>query len=116
MRQKNGEGRIPSVRKNLEMECRRHPAAQRFLDSALSGRAACLLHSCGDHVGLSRRQRLDPELATLLGSVRVAPNGEGLEVSFAVSSDQMVSLIKRNTFSATATFGGLVRGMCGRAK
>jgi hypothetical protein len=66
--------------------------------------------------GAISTERLDPELATLLGSVRVAPNGEGLEVSFAVSSDQMVSLIKRNTFSATATFGGLVRGMCGRAK
>ena len=42
----------------------------------------------------------DPDLATLLASVRVAPNGEGLEVSFAVTSDQSVSLIKRNTFSA----------------
>jgi hypothetical protein len=42
----------------------------------------------------------DPDLATLLASVRVAPNGEGLEVSFAVTSDQLVSLIKRNTFSA----------------
>ncbi|MEQ1352973.1 MAG: hypothetical protein ABLT11_03080 [Candidatus Acidiferrum sp.] len=42
----------------------------------------------------------DPELSALLGSVRVVPNGEGLEVSFSVSSDQVVSLIKRNTFSA----------------
>jgi hypothetical protein len=42
----------------------------------------------------------DPELATLLESVRVVPNGEGLEVSFAVTSDQVISLIKRNTFSA----------------
>jgi len=42
----------------------------------------------------------DPDLAPLLASVRVVPNGEGLEVSLAVSSDQLVSLIKRNTFSA----------------
>jgi hypothetical protein len=42
----------------------------------------------------------DPDLATLLASVRVAPNGEGLEISFAVTSDQLMSLIKRNTFSA----------------
>lgn len=42
----------------------------------------------------------DPDLSTLLASVRVVPNGEGLEVSFGVTSDQVVSLIKRNTFSA----------------
>jgi hypothetical protein len=42
----------------------------------------------------------DPDLATLLASIRVAPNGEGLEVSFGVTSDQLVSLIKSNTFSA----------------
>lgn len=42
----------------------------------------------------------DPDLAALLGTVRVVPNGDGLEVSFAVTSIQVVSLIKRNTFSA----------------
>jgi hypothetical protein len=42
----------------------------------------------------------DPDLATLFASVRVISNGEGLEISFAVTSDQLVSLIKRNTFSA----------------
>ncbi len=42
----------------------------------------------------------DPDLASLLGSVRIVPNGEGLEVSFSVSNDQLMSLIKRNTFSA----------------
>jgi len=42
----------------------------------------------------------DPDLAMLLESVRVVSNGEGLEVSFAVTSDQLVSLIKHNTFSA----------------
>jgi hypothetical protein len=42
----------------------------------------------------------DTDLATLLASVRVMPNGEGLETSFAVTSDQLVSFIKRNTFSA----------------
>jgi hypothetical protein len=41
----------------------------------------------------------DPDLATLLGSVRVVPNGEGLEISFAITSNQLVSSIKRNTFS-----------------
>jgi hypothetical protein len=45
-------------------------------------------------------KNLDPDLATLLAAVRVAPNGDGLEVSFAVTSDQLVNLIKRNTFSA----------------
>jgi hypothetical protein len=42
----------------------------------------------------------DPDLATLLASIRVVPNSEGLEISFAVTSDQLVSLIKSNTFSA----------------
>jgi hypothetical protein len=42
----------------------------------------------------------DPDLATLLASLRVVPNGEGLEVSFAVTSDRLLSLIERNTFSA----------------
>lgn len=42
----------------------------------------------------------DPDLAALLGTVRVVPNGDGLEASFAVTNDQVVSLIKRNTFSA----------------
>ena len=55
-------------------------------------------------VGILLRQfdvkNSDPDLATLLASVRVIPNGEGLEISFAVTSDQLVSLIKRNTFSA----------------
>jgi hypothetical protein len=41
----------------------------------------------------------DPDLATLLASVLVVPNGEGLEY-LAVTSDQLVTLIKRNTFSA----------------
>jgi hypothetical protein len=55
-------------------------------------------------VGILLRQfdvkNSDPDLATLLASVRVIPNGEGLEISFAVTGDQLVSLIKRNTFSA----------------
>jgi hypothetical protein len=42
----------------------------------------------------------DPDLATLLASVRVVPNGEGLEVSLVVSSDQLLGLTKRNAFSA----------------
>jgi len=39
-------------------------------------------------------------ISQLLAFVRVIPNGEGLEGSFAVTSDQLLSLIKRNTFSA----------------
>ncbi|MDP9147072.1 MAG: hypothetical protein M3N22_05390, partial [Acidobacteriota bacterium] len=42
----------------------------------------------------------DPDLAALLGSVSIVPNGNGLELSFAVTSDQIVSMIKSNTFSA----------------
>jgi hypothetical protein len=42
----------------------------------------------------------DPDLAILLKPVRVVPNGGGLEVSLVVSSDQLLGLIKRNTFSA----------------
>ncbi|HTC65631.1 MAG TPA: hypothetical protein VK685_00750 [Candidatus Acidoferrum sp.] len=42
----------------------------------------------------------DPDLATLLASVSVLPNDEGLEVSFAVTSDQLLSLIKHSSFSA----------------
>jgi hypothetical protein len=42
----------------------------------------------------------DPDLATLLGAIRIAPNGEGVEASFAASNDQIVSLIKQNAFSA----------------
>ena len=41
----------------------------------------------------------DPQLADLLGGVRIAPNGEGLEVSLSISNDQLVDLIKHNTFS-----------------
>jgi len=39
-------------------------------------------------------------ISQLLAFVRVIPNGERLEGSFAVTSDQLLSLIKRNTFSA----------------
>lgn len=41
----------------------------------------------------------DPDLAALLSSVRVTPNGEGLEVSLALTSEQVTSLIKQNIFS-----------------
>jgi hypothetical protein len=41
----------------------------------------------------------DPDLATLLSSVRVTPNGDGLEVSLALTSEQVTGLIKQNIFS-----------------
>jgi hypothetical protein len=41
----------------------------------------------------------NPDLATLLGSVRIAPNGEGVEVSIAMTNELVVGLIKRQTFS-----------------
>jgi hypothetical protein len=41
----------------------------------------------------------DPDLATLLGLVRIVPNGEGVEVSISMTSELVVSLVKRKTFS-----------------
>ena len=41
----------------------------------------------------------NPDLATLLGSVRIAPNGDGVEVSIAMTNELVVGLIKRQTFS-----------------
>jgi hypothetical protein len=41
----------------------------------------------------------NPDLATLLGSVRIAPNGEGLEVSITMTNELVVDLINRKTFS-----------------
>jgi hypothetical protein len=53
---------------------------------------------------LSRKQfqakNSDPDLAALLGSVRIVPNGEGLEIWFGATNDQITNMIKRNTFSA----------------
>lgn len=55
-------------------------------------------------VGILLRQfaarNSDPDLAALLTSVGVVPNGDGLEASIGLTSDQLVSLINRNTFSA----------------
>ncbi|HSY66598.1 MAG TPA: hypothetical protein VK829_18555 [Terriglobales bacterium] len=41
----------------------------------------------------------NPDLATLLDSVRIAPNGEGLDVSVAMTNELVVDLINRKTFS-----------------
>jgi hypothetical protein len=41
----------------------------------------------------------NPGLATLLDSVRIAPNGEGLEVSIAATNELVIDLINRKTFS-----------------
>ncbi len=49
----------------------------------------------------------DPELSALLSSVRMVPNGEGLEVSFSVSTDQVVSLIKKILFQRSAETPGI---------
>lgn len=41
----------------------------------------------------------NPDLATLLGSVRIAPNGEGFEVSIAMTNELVIDLINRKAFS-----------------
>jgi len=40
----------------------------------------------------------NPDLARLLDNVRITPRGDRLEVRFALSDEQMLSLIRRNTF------------------
>jgi len=42
----------------------------------------------------------DPDLETLLGSVRLVLDGDGLDISVAMTSDQILNMIKRNAFSA----------------
>jgi hypothetical protein len=41
----------------------------------------------------------NPGLTTLLGSVRISPNGEGLEVSIAMTNELVIDLIKGKIFS-----------------
>ncbi len=40
----------------------------------------------------------NPDLARLLDDARITPRGDRLEVRFALSDEQMLSLIRRNTF------------------
>lgn len=41
----------------------------------------------------------DSALSSMLQSVRIAPTGNGLDISFSASSDQIVSLIQHNAFA-----------------
>ena len=41
----------------------------------------------------------NPELATMLDEVRVAPSGDRLDIRLSLTDDQMVALIRRNTFA-----------------
>jgi hypothetical protein len=43
----------------------------------------------------------NPDLASLLDSTRIAPAGDRLSIQFALTDDQMLSLIRRNTFAVT---------------
>jgi hypothetical protein len=43
----------------------------------------------------------NPDLAALLDSTRIAPAGDRLNVSLSLTDDQMLSLIRRNTFAVT---------------
>ena len=54
----------------------------------------------GNFTAPIRRQELGPRSRDAPCVRARHTNGEGLEISFAVTSDQLVSLIKRNTFSA----------------
>ena len=41
----------------------------------------------------------NPDLAAMLDQVRIAPSGDRLDVRLSLTNDQVVSLIRRNTFS-----------------
>ena len=43
----------------------------------------------------------NPDLASLLDSTRIAPAGDRLNVQLTLTDDQMLSLIRRNTFAVT---------------
>lgn len=45
-----------------------------------------------------QESQTNPELARLLDDVRITPRGERLELRMALSDEQMLSLIRRNTF------------------
>lgn len=46
-----------------------------------------------------RASQEDPQFAKLLQNVSVLPGGTGVQISFKISSDQMVSFIQHNVFS-----------------
>jgi hypothetical protein len=41
----------------------------------------------------------DPQFARILRNVTIVPGGPGIQITFDITSDQMVSLIQHNTFS-----------------
>ena len=41
----------------------------------------------------------NPDLAAMLGQAEVAPSGDRLDVTLALTDDQVVGLIQRNTFA-----------------
>jgi hypothetical protein len=43
----------------------------------------------------------NPELGQLLDSAQIAPSGDRLDLSLTLTNDQMLSLIRRNTFAVT---------------
>jgi hypothetical protein len=43
----------------------------------------------------------NPDLASLLDSTRIAPAGDRLNVRLTLTDDQIISLIRRNTFAVT---------------
>ena len=43
----------------------------------------------------------NPDLASLLDSTRITPAGDRLNVRLTLTDDQMLSLIRRNTFAVT---------------
>ncbi len=45
-----------------------------------------------------QESQANPDLARLLDDTRITPRGDRLEVRFALSEEQMLSLIRRNTF------------------
>ena len=41
----------------------------------------------------------NPDLATVLDGLRLGANGNSLDISLALTNDQVISLIEHNTFS-----------------
>ena len=41
----------------------------------------------------------NPDLAAMLDQARIAPSGDRLDVRLALTDDQVVGLIRRNTFA-----------------
>ena len=43
----------------------------------------------------------NPELGQLLDSAQITPSGDRLDLNLTLTNDQMLSLIRRNTFAVT---------------